>query len=101
VRSLWAGEAFREIMVRRADIRPGHRVLDPGCGRGALALLVKEVQPGVAVTGLDVYERDVARARRWAGRVGSCDTSGRRWPLRSSRASIDLALRDVAPYPMT
>lgn len=101
MRSLWAGGPFREAMVRQSDVRPGHRVLDPGCGRGALALLVKEVQPGVAVTGLDVHERDVARAGRWAGCAGSGDTSGRRWPPRSSRASVDLALLDAAPHPMT
>jgi hypothetical protein len=34
-RGLWAGGPFREAMVRQADIRPGHRVLDLGCGRGA------------------------------------------------------------------
>ena len=66
LRDLRAGESFREIPVGRADIRPGHRVLDPGCGRGVLAFLVKESQPGAAVTGLDVDERDVARARRCA-----------------------------------
>jgi 16S rRNA G1207 methylase RsmC len=38
-------------------------VLDLGCGRDALAFLVKEARPAAAVTGLDVDGRDVAWAR--------------------------------------
>jgi cyclopropane fatty-acyl-phospholipid synthase-like methyltransferase len=72
VRSLKAGERFREILVARADIRPGHRVLDLGCGRGALSFLVKEARPASVVIGLDVDEKAVAWARRWARRD--------RWP---------------------
>ena len=70
VRSLWAGGPFREAMVGQADIRPGHRVLDLGCGRGALAFIVKREHPEALVTGLDVDERSVAWARRQAAREG-------------------------------
>ena len=66
VRNLKAGERFREILVARADIRPGHRVLDLGCGRGALAFLAKEGRPGAVVTGLDVDENDITWAGTWA-----------------------------------
>ena len=70
VRNLWAGKSFREVLVRRADIRPGHRVLDLGCGRGALTFIVKKDHPEAIVTGLDVDEKDIAWARRWAAREG-------------------------------
>ena len=70
VRNLRAGERFREVLVGRADIRPGHRVLDLGCGRGALTFIVKRDHPEALVTGLDVDEKGIAWARRWAAREG-------------------------------
>lgn len=38
---------------RSGGIRPGHRVLEIGCGAGNLALLAKRLHPGVEVVGLD------------------------------------------------
>ena len=70
VRNLKAGERFREILVARADIRPGHRVLDLGCGRGVLAFIVKRERPDAIVTGLDVDEKNIIWARRRAAREG-------------------------------
>ena len=70
VRTLWAGGPFREALVRRAGIRPGHRVLDLGCGRGALTFIVKREHPEALVTGLDVDERSIEWARRQAAREG-------------------------------
>ena len=68
VRGLWAGGPFREVLVGRADVRPGHRVLDLGCGQGTLAFLVKERRPEAVVTGLDMDERALGHARREATR---------------------------------
>ena len=64
VRGLWAGERFREILVARADIRPGHRVLDLGCGRGAPAFLMTGAQPAAGVTGLDAFRPGIAWVRK-------------------------------------
>ncbi len=50
-------ELFREALIRQADLRPGHRVLDFGCGTATLTLLAERLQPDAAVTGVDVDRR--------------------------------------------
>ena len=64
VRSLKAGERFRESLVARADIRPGHRVLELGCGRGAPAFLMTGARPAAGVSGLDAFRPGIAWVRR-------------------------------------
>jgi len=55
-------------LVDQAAVRPGHRVLEIGCGTGNLALLVKRLHPDAEVVGLDPDPKALARARRKAGR---------------------------------
>jgi ubiquinone/menaquinone biosynthesis C-methylase UbiE len=57
-------------LVEQADLRPGHRVLEVGCGTGSLALLVKRRHPDVDLVGLDPDPKALARARRKARRQG-------------------------------
>lgn len=40
-------------LLRQANIKPGYRVLDLGCGTGTLALMAKRSQPDSRVIGLD------------------------------------------------
>ena len=61
--------ARRELLLQ-ADLRPGHRVLDVGCGTGSLIVLAKQMFPGVQVVGLDPDEKALARAARKARRAG-------------------------------
>jgi len=44
---------YKSLLIERAAIRPGHRVLDLGCGTGTLAIMAKQAQPGADVFGLD------------------------------------------------
>lgn len=46
-------DRFRRLLVEQADLRPGHAVVDVGCGTGTLAVLVKRSHPEVRVAGLD------------------------------------------------
>jgi ubiquinone/menaquinone biosynthesis C-methylase UbiE len=57
-------------LVEAADLQPGSRVLEIGCGTGNLALLAKARQPAATVVGLDPDAAALARARRKARRRG-------------------------------
>jgi ubiquinone/menaquinone biosynthesis C-methylase UbiE len=73
-------------LVDQADVRPGHRVLEIGCGTGNLALLVKRLHPDAEVVGMDPDPKALARARRKAGR--------KELPVR-----LDRGFAENLPYP--
>ena len=68
-RLLGTRSALRRL-VEQAGLAPGQRVLDLGCGTGALTLVAKGAQPGIEITGLDPDEKALARASRKAERAG-------------------------------
>ena len=57
-------------LLDRADVQPGHRVLEIGCGTGSLLLAVARRQPGVEVIGIDPDPGALRRTRRKADRAG-------------------------------
>jgi ubiquinone/menaquinone biosynthesis C-methylase UbiE len=58
-------------LVELAGLRPGWRVLDAGCGAGAVLLrAARAVSPGGHVAGVDLSPRMLARAAREAERTG-------------------------------
>ena len=61
-------ERLHRRLVDAAELRPGHRVLEIGCGTGNLALLAKKQQPQAVVVGLDPDFAALAQARRKARR---------------------------------
>jgi len=44
---------YKTLLVQQANIQPGQRVLDLGCGTGTLAIMAKQAQPKADVVGLD------------------------------------------------
>jgi ubiquinone/menaquinone biosynthesis C-methylase UbiE len=62
---------YRERLLDAAAIRPGERVLDLGCGTGALSLQLYRRHPDARLTGLDPDPHALARARAKAAREGA------------------------------
>lgn len=66
-RELWlrlAGAGAEEAMLAdlRAVLRPGAKVLDAGCGTGVLARRMRELQPDIELTLVDLSGAMLARA---------------------------------------
>lgn len=60
---------FKRRLLDQADLKPGRRVLDLGCGTGTLAIEAKRTQPGAELVGLDGDREILQLARRKAERA--------------------------------
>lgn len=60
---------FRSRFFEQAEIRPGCRVLDLGCGTGTMAVLIRERVPDAVVVGVDGDPKVLAIARKKAARL--------------------------------
>jgi len=69
-RLLGARSAQRQL-IAQARLAPGQRVLDLGCGTGALSLVAKRAEPGIELVALDPDPKALVRARRKAARAGA------------------------------
>src|SRR5260370_9678155 len=65
---LMGADQARRGLLDQAQIRPGHRILDIGCGTGSLLIQLKRFYPGTDVVGLDPDPKALARASRKAAR---------------------------------
>jgi ubiquinone/menaquinone biosynthesis C-methylase UbiE len=83
---LFGGDRARMTLLERAELRPGHRVLDIGCGTGTLLALIKRLRPGVDAIGIDPDPKALARARSKADKLGLA-------------IQFDRGFADALPYP--
>ena len=83
---LLGADAARALFVEQAACRAGQRVLEIGCRTGSLLLLVKKMQPGAEVIGLDPDPAALAIAQRKARRAGVA-------------IQLDQGFADELPYP--
>jgi ubiquinone/menaquinone biosynthesis C-methylase UbiE len=83
----WLGvESAHRQLLDQADIQPGHRVLEIGCGTANLAILAKRLHPKADIIGLDPDPKALARSRRKAER-------------KALSIQLDRGFSDVLPYP--
>jgi ubiquinone/menaquinone biosynthesis C-methylase UbiE len=80
-----AERKFKELVIRAADVRPGDRLLDVGCGTGTLLQLAGRAQPGAELVGMDADARILEMARRKLAASGI-------------QASLDEGLASSLPY---
>lgn len=77
---------YKTLLIDQADIKPGQRVLDLGCGTGTLAIMAKQSQPSAEVTGLDA-DSDMLKVARYK--------SGER----KAHVKFDVGFTNKLPYP--
>src|SRR3990170_3351836 len=70
IKWLMPEDRFKRHLIRQAEIRRGHRVLDLGCGTGTLTILIKQLHPESEVIGLDGDPKVLEIARAKAKRAG-------------------------------
>src|SRR5258708_16294929 len=62
--ALMGADQARRGLLDQAQIRPGHRVLDIGCGTGSLLIQLKRLYPETDVVRLAPYPKSLPRAPR-------------------------------------
>lgn len=86
ITKLMGGEALHRQLVDQAQLQPGQRVLEIGCGTGNLTMLAKTLCPAADVVGLDPDAKALDRARRKAEQ-------------RRVSIHLDQGFADQLPYP--
>ena len=76
-------------LIRQADVRPGMRVLDAGCGPGRLTLpLARAVGPAGEVVALDLQPGMLTRVERNAAREGATNVRTLLAPLEENATAL-------------
>jgi len=70
LRLLFREEEAKRQLLEQAELGPGNRVLDVGCGTGTLVTMIKTACPEARVAGVDGDPKALAVARRKTSRAG-------------------------------
>ena len=96
-------ETFKRQLVKQANIAPGHRVLDLGCGTATLTLLIKQLHPQAMVFGLDGDAKALAIAQSKIAKAGVEITlvQGLSYAVDFPNASLDCVLSSLVFHHLT
>ena len=64
-------QEFKRLLIKQADLKPQHCILDLACGTGTMTLWIWQSAKGVVVFGLDADPKILTIARRKAKLVGA------------------------------
>lgn len=70
VTTLGQEQSLRRQTIALAELRPGQRVLDIGCGTGTLLIGAVQAEPGITAQGIDPSPEMIERARQKAAEAG-------------------------------
>lgn len=90
-------QTFKQLLIQQANIRPGMRVLDLGCGTGTLTILIKQTHPEAEVVGLDGDPAvlEIARGKAMQAGVKITLDHGMAYQLPYSDNSFDRVLSSL------
>ncbi|HEY4690717.1 MAG TPA: methyltransferase domain-containing protein [Anaerolineae bacterium] len=96
-------ETFKRRLIAQADIQPGQRVLDLGCGTATLTILIKQVHPDSEVVGVDadVKVLDIGRAKASKAGVDITLDHGMAFQLPYPDRSFDRVLSSLVLHHLT
>jgi ubiquinone/menaquinone biosynthesis C-methylase UbiE len=96
-------EAFKRRLIRQAQIGPGQRVLDLGCGTATLTIWIKQSHPDAQVVGLDGDPQvlDIGRAKAAQAGVDITLDSGLASDLPYADCSFDRVLSSLVMHHLT
>lgn len=77
---------YKSLLITQANIRPGQRVLDLGCGTGTLAVMAKLAQPSAEVSGLDA-DPEMLKVAKYKS------------TLQKVSVNFDIGFTNQLPYP--
>ena len=96
-------ETFKRRLIEQANIEPGQRVLDLGCGTGTLTIMLKRLHPRAEVIGVDgdIQVLDLARAKAEHVGVDIQWDSSLAFALPYSNQSFDRVLSSLMLHHLT
>src|SRR3990172_5366388 len=100
---LMPGGLFKRDLIRQAEIRPGHRELDFGCGAWGLRIRAKLAHPDSEVAGLDGDPKvlEIARAKARKAGIEIAFQEGMAFQLPYPDGSFDRVLCSLVLHHLT
>ncbi|MEO8701848.1 MAG: methyltransferase domain-containing protein [Kofleriaceae bacterium] len=87
----WIGAAEQDRFIEWLELRAGTRLLDVACGSGGPTLRIARTT-GATVTGIDLHEQGIAKARDQAGEGARFEVADAAAPLAFGDASFDAVI---------